>query len=589
MQFFDIRHLYKILSHDTSAKSKFKIVRKYSLITLALVFVAESLSILSAYPLKNLLDSFNKNDPEVFEMAKIAAFVLFIATMHTSAHLVMDFYRNKAMYPNFGYLIGYIHEHQFNREEAWHNAHSTGEKDSVLTTNMKKIDYLIDIVAFDVIPTIAQIILISLALLLIGPMYTVLALTTVASFVIVAGKLEKSFKPHRIEAHEKEKKFRNFGAEQINGTKMIKDFGVTKRESERYRESVDAFTLTETKRRKIRARHWFLQGSIVNFAGFVLYGMVIWQIANHNLSVGTVALLIAWFAKMHADLHRICNFQREIDEGLQGLEEILKMLRTPNEMISSENPIRVDDLEPCIQFDSVSFRYNQSDEFALRDITLKVQAGQFIGVMGISGSGKTTMMQLLLHAFDTTEGTLQIGGIPITEIDHIQYLQDFVAIIHQTPTLFDGTIRHNICFARPDATDEEVIAAAKMANAHDFILGFEKGYETELGEDGVRLSGGEKQRIAIARALIKTDAKLLIMDEGTSSLDELSQAIVKDNIDKLDKTKIVIAHRFSTITNADMILLLDKGKLSDYGTIKELERRSPLFRRLRGLEEFGNE
>lgn len=578
-----IRAMYQLLCRDLEARYKFARVRKAALITFGLITLSELCSVLSVMPLKALLDGFN-NHSSSQTLVFYAAAGLVLACVHSVIHQVMDLHRSNAMYPNYGYILGYAHEHQLNMDMSWHQSHSTGEKDSVLTKNMKKIDYLIDIAVFDIVPTIVQATLISIGLLLIGWQYTAIALTTIAVYVVVAQILENRFKPWRKQAHDLDKAFHSLGSEQTKGYKTIRDFGLVKREAERYREMVDAFTLTENARRKRRMKHWIAQGSIMNVAALVMWMFVIASFTAGNLSLGTVALVVAWFAKMHADMFRISNFQREAQEGFEALDELVDMLEIEPTVVISESPVPVSELDCSIEFDCVSFSYNQSELFALCDVSFKVEPYSFIAIIGESGSGKSTLVDLLSRDYDTSFGCIKVGGVDLRKIDRDDYLQNGLGKVPQSPMLFEGTIKSNICFGRPDATDFEVLAAAKAAYAHKFITSFALGYDTPVGEDGVRLSGGQKQRIAIARAMIK-HPKFLVFDEATSSLDELSQEHVKRSIDNEVAarrcTVFAIAHRFSTIENADKVLLLDNGKVSDFGTIDELQQRSELFRRLR--------
>jgi ABC-type multidrug transport system fused ATPase/permease subunit len=588
MNLHKIRSMYQLLCRDLEARYKFTKVRRAAFITFGLITLSELCSVLSVMPLKALLDGFS-NHTSSDVLIEYALAGLFLASVHSVIHQVMDLHRSNAMYPNYGYILGYAHEHQLNMDMPWHQSHSTGEKDSVLTKNMKKIDYLIDIVVFDIIPTIVQATLISIGLLLIGWQYSVIALASIVIYVVVAQWLENKFKPWRKEAHDMDKAFHSLGSEQTKAYKTIRDNGVVRREAERYRSMVDAFTLSENSRRRRRMKHWIAQNSIMNFAALVMWVLVIYSFAAGNMSLGTVALVSAWFAKMHADMYRIANFQREAQEGFEALDELVDMLEIQPSVVSPENSVPVDSIASCVSFDGVSFRYNNSDEFALYNINFKVDQNQMIAIVGESGSGKSTLISLLLRDYDPTKGCIRIGDVDLRHLNIEEYLQKFVGIVPQSPMLFDGTIRSNICFGKPDATNQEVTEATKKSQAHDFIMSFEQGYDTRVGEDGVRLSGGQKQRIAIARALIKKP-KLLIFDEATSSLDEVSQAKLQQSIDdpaiRKDTTIFVIAHRFSTIENADVVILLDNGKVSDFGTIAELQKRSELFRRLRNQSTF---
>jgi ABC-type multidrug transport system fused ATPase/permease subunit len=240
-----------------------------------------------------------------------------------------------------------------------------------------------------------------------------------------------------------------------------------------------------------------------------------------------------------------------------------------------------------VVFDNVTFTHAGSDEPTICSFDLRVPAHKAYAFVGESGSGKSTIMKLLERQYDPDNGTIEIDGIKLTDIDYRRFRNEMVAVVSQEVKLAETSIADNIRFARPQAELTEVIVAAKAAGAHEFILGTEQGYDTLVGENGLRLSGGQKQRIAIARALIMNPA-ILILDEATSALDAMSQADVQKTINKLmsDKkcTIFIVAHRLSTIRSADQIIVMNKGKIVDKGTHEQLVRTSSIYQRMVELE-----
>jgi len=256
---------------------------------------------------------------------------------------------------------------------------------------------------------------------------------------------------------------------------------------------------------------------------------------------------------------------------------IFEILDTKNEVADQPGASALPQVRGEVTFENVTFRYFNSGEPVLKNVSFEVKPGQSVALLGATGSGKTTIINLLPRFYDPTEGRIRIDGYDLRQVT-LDSLRSQIGIVLQETTLFVGTIRENIAFGKPEASLEDVIAAAKAAAAHDFILEFPDGYDTMVGERGATLSGGQKQRIAIARALL-LDPRLLILDDSTSSVDLTTEAQIQDALDLLMKgrTSFVIAQRISTVMNADLILVLDKGTIAAQGRHAELLEESPIY------------
>jgi len=267
-----------------------------------------------------------------------------------------------------------------------------------------------------------------------------------------------------------------------------------------------------------------------------------------------------------------------IQKGLASMERIDKILFTKNPIVNKPDPKPIHALNAAIEFSNVWFRYG--DEYVLKNINLSIKKGQTIALVGQSGSGKSTLVDMIPRFYDIEKGSIIIDGTDIREYK-ISDLRSLFGIVNQEPILFNDTLYNNIAFASDNASEEEVIQAAKIANAHEFILATEDGYQTGIGDRGSKLSGGQRQRISIARAILK-NPPLLILDEATSALDTESERLVQEAIDNLMKhrTSLVIAHRLSTIRNVDWIFVLHNGEIIEQGGYKQLLELNGEFKKL---------
>lgn len=277
---------------------------------------------------------------------------------------------------------------------------------------------------------------------------------------------------------------------------------------------------------------------------------------------------------------KLMNFTEMFQNGYSGFERFQEIMAIAPDIKDEKDAIAVDHLKGDITFENVSFYYEESAEKVLNNIQLKVDAGDYMALVGPSGVGKTTLCSLIPRFYDVSEGSIQIDGMDIRHIK-LADLRNNIGIVQQDVYLFAGTIMDNIRYGNPNATDEEVIRAAKRANAHEFIMSFPKGYDTDIGQRGVKLSGGQKQRLSIARVFLK-NPPILIFDEATSALDNESEQVVQKSLEELakDRTTFVIAHRLSTIRNAKRILVLTENGIEEEGTHEELMSKKGVYESL---------
>jgi len=323
---------------------------------------------------------------------------------------------------------------------------------------------------------------------------------------------------------------------------------------------------------------------VVLVAAYGGYQIVI----TKTMSPGDLISFVTAMGLMSQPLKRLISKNNDLQEAIPSADRVIEILDVPVEIDHYGEEAKLEGKIEDIKFENVSFAYDDAKSNALKNINLDIKAGDVVAFVGKSGSGKTTIVNLIPRFFEATEGRVLINGKDIKNISLKKY-RDLIGIVPQESFLFSGTIAENISFGKENVSMEEIIKASKMANAYEFIKDLENGFETEVGERGVMLSGGQKQRIAIARALIQ-NPEILILDEATSALDTESERLVQDALDRLmvNRTTFVIAHRLSTIINADKIVVMENGKIKEIGRHQELLDKNGLYKHFYEIQ-FGKE
>jgi subfamily B ATP-binding cassette protein MsbA len=371
--------------------------------------------------------------------------------------------------------------------------------------------------------------------------------------------------------------------EGISGIRIVKAYNMEEYEKERFSTENRRYYRNWMKRVAVRALSSPLMELIAGIsAAFILwYGGM--KVVNGELSAGDFASFILAVGMLYSPIRKLNTVNIEIQEGIAAAKRIFHVLDTKPEITDRPGAVDLGRVGGEFEFRDVSFTYT-GDEFALTGVSFQASKGQRIALVGESGSGKTTVANLLPRLFEVTSGRIVVGGRDIRDVT-MTSLRRNIAMVTQEMVLFNDTIRANIAYGTENATQESVIEAARSAHAHEFIMEMPQGYDTVVGESGVRLSGGQRQRICIARAIIK-DAPILILDEATSSLDTESEREVQAALDRLmkDRTTLIIAHRLSTVINADRIIVLHKGRIMEQGTHRELMEKKGYYSKLYTLQ-----
>jgi ATP-binding cassette, subfamily B, bacterial MsbA len=367
--------------------------------------------------------------------------------------------------------------------------------------------------------------------------------------------------------------------ETLTGLRIVKGFNAEEKMKRQFKESNESYT----KLFRRVTRKAFLASPLSEFLSTIVVLIILFVGGNMaingigNMSPGKLIVFITIFSQIIQPAKNITTAYFTIQKGMASIDRVGQILEADDVVYEKDSAKPVAEFHDSIQFNGVWYAYN--NEPVLRDINLSVRKGQTVAVVGKSGAGKSTLVDLLPRFMDVDQGSLLIDGVDVRDLK-IKDLRYLMGIVSQHPILFNTTFRENIAFGVNGATNEQVETAARIANAHDFIMESESGYDTFVGEGGNKLSGGQRQRISIARAIM-ANPPILILDEATSALDTESERLVQDAIERLMKsrTSIVIAHRLSTIQHADLIVVLDEGKIVEMGTHAELVKRDEGFYR----------
>lgn len=367
--------------------------------------------------------------------------------------------------------------------------------------------------------------------------------------------------------------------EAMSMIRVIVAFGREDHEYRRFRNQGEQ-TIRARVNLTVRQTLFSLAVNMITAVGTALaVGVGAYQVMQGRLSVGQLLVVMAYIAGVYKPLETISTTVGSLQEMFISLNTAFALLDTQPEIKDAPDAKPIKQARGALAFEGVSFNYRTRID-TLKDISFNVEAGQVVAIVGPTGAGKTTLASLIPRFYDTRDGRVLIDGIDIKTLT-IKSLRDQISIVLQEPLLFSGSISDNIRYGRLDANEEDIVNAARAANAHDFIMRLPKQYETEIGERGAQLSGGERQRIAVARAFLKS-APILILDEPTSSIDSRTESVILDALDRLmvGRTTFMIAHRLSTIRRADLILVMDRGRLVEQGTHHELITREGLYQQL---------
>ena len=466
---------------------------------------------------------------------------------------------------------------------SYYSEEKKGDLLSRMTSDVGEIEIAV-VNALEIIFREPISILIHLAILFYwSPELTLFSLILMPISAFFISRIGKSLKRTSAKGQKQMGQLLSVIEESLSGVRIIKAFTAEKTADTRFEKENNHHQnlLTRAFRKKE------LASPLNEFLGAAVLLAIVWyggkiildsQGGNSGMTGDEFIAYIIVFSQLLRPISGVASGMAHMSKASASIERINEIIDLNETIEDTENPIAKSNLEQAVSFDNVSFSYG--DEIVLHDVTFVLEKGKSVALVGESGSGKSTISDLIPRFYDVKSGAIKIDDVNVKDMLK-KDLRQLISMVTQESILFNDSIKNNIAFGSPNATDEEIIAAAKIANAHEFILSFEGGYETNIGDRGNKLSGGQKQRISIARAVL-SDAPIMILDEATSALDTESEKLVQDALEKLmkNRTSLVIAHRLSTIKNADKILVLRKGEIVESGTHTELIAKNGYYKSL---------
>ena len=477
-----------------------------------------------------------------------------------------------------------IFEHYQKLSFTFFDNRKVGELLSRITSDLFEITELLHHGPEDVIISIIKLVGAFTILIHINVPLTIVTFICIP-FMLILGiyfnrKMKRAFKQNRKRVAEINTRIED----SLSGVRVVKSFANEEIEIEKFQEGNHNYILSKKDSYRYMAGYHSSIGAMTT-----MVTVIVIVVGGRLMTTGTIKAtdlitFLLYINNFIEPVRKLINFAEQFQNGYSGFERFMEIMSIEPDIQDANDAVAVKELKGNINFENVSFRYESTHEEVLRNVDLNVEAGDYVALVGASGVGKTTLCSLIPRFYEVSEGAIRIDGMDIRKMKQAN-LRSQIGIVQQDVYLFAGTILENIRYGKPDATDEEVVLAAKRANAHDFIMSFPNGYNTDIGQRGVKLSGGQKQRLSIARVFLK-NPPILIFDEATSALDNESEQVVQQSMEELAKnrTTFVIAHRLSTIRNAKRILVLTENGIEEEGTHEELLTKNGAYAALYQLQ-----
>tara|TARA_R110000851_G_scaffold333421_2_gene513062 strand:+ start:123498 stop:125330 length:1833 start_codon:yes stop_codon:yes gene_type:complete len=463
-----------------------------------------------------------------------------------------------------------VFRHLFSLSLRFHLHRQTGGLSRDIERGTKGIGFLLNFTVFNILPTLLEITMVAAILFWrYDFLFAVVTLSTIATYIAFTLIVTEKRMVYRRSMNDLDSKANSKAIDALINYETVKYFGNEKYEIDRYDTNLGKWVDSAVKNQVSLNFLNMGQGVIITAGITLLLWLSALGVVNQTMTVGDVVLVSAYLTQLYAPLNFLGFVYREIKHALADMERMFGLISENREVQDRPDAKVLDIRSADVQFDGISFAY-ESNRQILFDVNLNIPAGKTLAVVGASGAGKSTLSRLLFRFYDVTQGAIRINGTDIRDLTQ-DSLRHHIGIVPQDTVLFNDSILHNIAYGDPKASFEDIVQAAKAARIHDFVSRLPDGYDTQVGERGLKLSGGEKQRVAIARTLLK-NPPILILDEATSALDTRTERQIQEELNLIarNRTTLIIAHRLSTIADADIIAVMDHGKVIEQGTHRQL-------------------
>ncbi len=569
------RILVRLFSHVLPYKG-------YALVGLALTLTMTALAVVPPYLTKVLVDDvIGQNNLSLFAVvvALLTGVYLARAVVTTFRTFTLEWLGNKVLFD----LRVHLYDHLQLLPLSYYNQRQTGQIMSRITGDLQRLQYFIAEGFQEILVNITTMIFIASILLLLDPVLFLFALAPVpiiaATTVLFGHHIHLLY--HRI--WRRMAGLHELLADTIPGIRVVKSFAQEPRESDRFaRRSAELFG-QEMRAVKLASGFFPFLGLMTGLGSILIFGVGGWRVLQGQTTLGTLIAFTGYLWQFYMPIQQFGRINHRLQHCVTSAERVFEILDSEPEPVQQPDALVLDPVQGEVEFRNVSFSY-EPGKYALQDISFKVEAGEMVGLVGPSGAGKSTLVHLLSRFYDVSSGAILIDGHDIRDLAIWPYREQ-MGVVLQEPYLFHGTIWENIAYANPNASPDEIIAAARAANCHNFIVNMPDGYDTVIGERGQTLSGGERQRVSIARAVLR-DPRILILDEATASVDTETEMMIQTAIERLvqNRTTFAIAHRLSTLRKANRLIVLERGRLVEMGTHEDLVHSGGLYSRLCELQ-----
>ena len=482
-----------------------------------------------------------------------------------------------------------LFEHLFALSLRFHMQRQTGGLSRDIERGTKGIGFLLNFTVFNVLPTLLEIGMVAAVLLWrYDWRFAVVTIGTIVAYVVFTLVVTEKRMVYRRSMNDLDSKANSKAIDALINYETVKYFGNEGYELERYDRNLGHWVDSAVKNQISLNFLNMGQGVIITIGITLLLWLSASGVVDKTMSVGDVVLVSAYLTQLYAPLNFLGFVYREIKHALADMERMFGLLGQHQEVADKPDAQTLSTSQASIVFEHVDFGYEANRQI-LFDVSFTIPAGKTLAVVGSSGAGKSTLSRLLFRFYDVSQGAIKINGIDTRDLTQAS-LRQHIGIVPQDTVLFNDSILYNIAYGNPQATQEDIFQAARAASIHDFVMSLPEGYQTQVGERGLKLSGGEKQRVAIARTLLK-NPPILILDEATSALDTRTERAIQEELNQIarNRTTLIIAHRLSTIVDADEIIVLDHGRVLEQGSHRDLLQQNGRYAQMWMLQQAGQD